>query len=770
MKANHLFLRTMTIVALGTVPVKAVPTTYYVNWACTVEGTGKDRTCGGTDGAKKTIQGGMNAAQNGDTVIVLAGTYSGTNNRDLSFPVIASVTQWFTVKCERPAACTIDCQGSAEAGNDHRGFFVTNGATAAAVIDGFRIINGYVDSGSPASGGAIYVDRGEPIIQNCIIESNKATGGGGLFFADVKRSPNDNTPQIIGCIIRNNESLNSEGGGIKLSSHVDAEITSCQITGNTAELSGGGIYWDDGSDVHVIDSLIADNSTGASGGGVYAQAKNEDLGPDRSSWFKRCTFRRNEATAGPGGGIAMSLTGLWVDVVNSAFLGNVSASDGGGIYLSSGDPTFDRDVALVNSIFVGNTAANGGGLFVNNTWADARVLDCTFAYNVASTLGHSIRRVNAPAGSPDVELHNLIAWGSSSSEFSIDDTDEVDVKYSDIQSGWTPGTNGNISSNPLFITTPSPGTGGWGSSDDNYGDLRLTSSSPCLNVGSNSLLPDDDTDIDDDDVFSEDLPLDLDEYERVESTTVDMGAYERDACTTNANCDDTFPCTGVETCVQGNCITTVTDCNLNGVKDSCDINDGVSFDCDVDGIPDECDTLPVQIALTGAIPADESSFWRLAHNISRLTFACDILPPDAGDVTIQKLLSGGTYDSDLSSSFAITVENDINGKPRILRIAENTETLVIQTWYAVRHTGGWAGMGNFLVESVVQPGDANASKSVTYADLSWINANTCSSGCGEVNRGDIDFDLDVDTGATNSDQSAADVFIPLGTVSKPSGH
>ena len=79
-----------------------------------------------------TIQEALGACQNGDTVIVRDGIWSGTDNRNLDFSGIA-----LTLRSENgPADCIIDCKGSG------RGFYFHNGETSDSIVDGFTIING----------------------------------------------------------------------------------------------------------------------------------------------------------------------------------------------------------------------------------------------------------------------------------------------------------------------------------------------------------------------------------------------------------------------------------------------------------------------------------------------------------------------------------------------------------------------------------------------------------------------------------------------------
>ncbi len=85
------------------------------------------------------------------------------------------------------------------------------------------------------------------------------------------------------------------------------------------------------------------------------------------------------------------------------------------------------------------------------------------------------------------------------------------VTYSDIEGGW-PG-QGNIDADPLFVQA---GTG----------NFRLATGSPCLNAGSNDLLPVDELDLDGDGDTQEPLPIDLAGEPRIKDGAVDMGAYE----------------------------------------------------------------------------------------------------------------------------------------------------------------------------------------------------------------------------------------------------
>jgi hypothetical protein len=168
-------------------------------------------------GDYSTIQGGIDAASNGDTVSVADGTYVGLGNKDLDFNGKA-----ITVKSDNgPENCVIDCEGNG------RGFYFHSDETQSSVLNGFTIINGQADYG-----GGIKCNE-SPRIINCKIIGNTAEkSGGGLFCAVWEAN-------ITNCIIADNTAV--WGGGIYLS-YAQAKITNCTIFGNTATIRGGGIY------------------------------------------------------------------------------------------------------------------------------------------------------------------------------------------------------------------------------------------------------------------------------------------------------------------------------------------------------------------------------------------------------------------------------------------------------------------------------------------------------------------------------------------------
>ena len=116
-----------------------------------------------------TIQAGINAAVNGDTVLVADGTYTGEGNKNLDFGGRAIVV----MSENGPDSCVIDCERAG------RGFYFHSNETRNSVVQGFTIIHGYVSSTPLPSyfGGGIYCGNSSPTIARCYILECHAAGG-----------------------------------------------------------------------------------------------------------------------------------------------------------------------------------------------------------------------------------------------------------------------------------------------------------------------------------------------------------------------------------------------------------------------------------------------------------------------------------------------------------------------------------------------------------------------------------------------------------------
>lgn len=232
-----------------------------------------------------TIQAGINAASNGDTVVVAPGTYY----ENINFNGKA-----ITVKSSSGAKVTIiDGGGVAPVVT-----FDTN-ETSSSTILGFTLQHGISTVGTLYMGGGIFVYFASPTITRNIIENNHACGGGGIgvYYGSPAILTNtvtgnsqascyggdgaikvvgDGSVQIVGNSIRNNTSPIGNCGGISLVGAGSPTILNNIISGNVvsglspASVGGGICIWNiSGADVLIAQNLIYGNTAGQ-GAGIYA--------------------------------------------------------------------------------------------------------------------------------------------------------------------------------------------------------------------------------------------------------------------------------------------------------------------------------------------------------------------------------------------------------------------------------------------------------------------------------------------------------------------
>ena len=179
----------------------------------------------------------------------------------------------------------------------------------------------------------------------------------------------------------------------------------------------------------------------------------------------------------------------------------------------------------MNSTFSGNVASYGGGMF-NYLSSNPTLTNSTFSGNFAIFyVGGMFNYSSNPTITNSIFWLNEDSGGTNQSAQIFGGTPVVN--YSCIQ-GWTGGFGGtgNIGDDPMFVRNPDDGGDGWGvGGNDDYGDLRLSSGSPCIDAGNNTAVPPDVYDIDGDSNTTERTPLDLDGISRFidDLLTVDTG-------------------------------------------------------------------------------------------------------------------------------------------------------------------------------------------------------------------------------------------------------
>jgi hypothetical protein len=345
---------------------------------------------------------------------------------------------------------------------------------------GFTITNG-----KSSSGGGIYCSQSSPTISYCTVRNNSAiSSGGGMYNYE-------SSPTLISCTFSENSA--ASGAGISSQSS-NTKLDNCIFSGNYAKLQGGGM--------------------------------NNNLA---TPLLKNCTFRDNYADK--GGGMASSNGDS--KLVDCIFTANSAGTKGGGMYNNASVAT------LANCIFIANISADDGGGIYNMGLASTTITNCTFSANSAADRAGGIYDYTS-----NPIISNCILWGNScktgSDQVGQIDSGTPSVNYCCIK-GWTGSLGGiaNTGSDPNFVRNPDDGGDVWGTGEnDDFGDLRLLSVSPCIDAGNNSAISTDFFDLDNDGNTVELTPWDIGGHPRrldapLKTDTgngtrpiVDMGAYE----------------------------------------------------------------------------------------------------------------------------------------------------------------------------------------------------------------------------------------------------
>ena len=219
-----------------------------------------------------SIKEAVNAAVEGDTVLIADGTYSGSGNRN-----VLLTEKNLVIESESGSAhCIIDCESSG------RAFKLSVGVSGVTVIRNLTIQNGFMNGSK--NGGAIWCELSTPIIENCVFVDNTAGHGGGIGCSDA-------SPGIVNCYFSSNSG--NYGGAISGNAS-NPIIVGSRFIDNTAVLNGGGVYLAN-SGGEVTSCVFTDNSAFQQGGGISLVDANPVIGGSEGSGN---TFMDNHAGSG----------------------------------------------------------------------------------------------------------------------------------------------------------------------------------------------------------------------------------------------------------------------------------------------------------------------------------------------------------------------------------------------------------------------------------------------------------------------------------------
>jgi hypothetical protein len=327
---------------------------WYVDCSVSISGDGRSWPT-----AFKTIQEGVNAAEEDDEIIVAPCIY----RENLVFKGVNVFLHSIDPEDPEVVASTIIDGGQ-------KGCVITfeGSETPECLLLGFTLRNGLADCGGGICGGSQDA-RTRATVRHCmILNSRAAYDGGGIAFCDGLIENN---------LIRGNEA-GDHGGGVH---DCQGILRNNTIEGNTAFYSGGGVHWCHGL---IQNNVVHGNSAGRGGGldecGGVIQYNTitenwANLGGGGLAWCEGTVqgnaIRSNSAFY--GGGLAWGKGTIQSNLI----VGNVGVDRGGGLERCDGP--------IRNNTIVANSASDrGGGL------ADCRgtITNCVIWGNTANRSAH----------------------------------------------------------------------------------------------------------------------------------------------------------------------------------------------------------------------------------------------------------------------------------------------------------------------------------------------------------------------------------------------
>ena len=281
-----------------------------------------------------TIQAAVNAASDGDRILIAPGMYA----ERVTAPLNISVE---LIGVDGPSVTILDARGAPGQG------------PALELIGGEDHVKGLTirgdegkQSGLNFSGAGIFKSSGSITIVDCVIEECELTNSPIIDFAEGAGARLTSLSSLVvkDTVFRNNTGPSFEGGALSMFANT-IELIGCRFENNSSRF--GGAVWYTNIDL-IQNCVFIGNHATSSGGALLGGA---------IAVIQDSVFDSNSSDGNAG-----AIEGGLAQVLNCVFSNNTAIGDGGAIGHSGTGP-----IRVDSSVFYNNSAATGSCIDSSNS-------------------------------------------------------------------------------------------------------------------------------------------------------------------------------------------------------------------------------------------------------------------------------------------------------------------------------------------------------------------------------------------------------------------